>query len=48
MQTIHQLAGGRAAVGDFDDPATLVPAYIREPEAVTLWDEKQSNKTAKQ
>lgn len=33
---------GRAAAADsrYDDALTLAPHYIREPEAVTLWNEK--------
>lgn len=42
VETIWRLGRTRAAAGDFDDPATLVPAYIREPEAVTLWNERES------
>jgi tRNA threonylcarbamoyladenosine biosynthesis protein TsaB len=38
---VWQLGRARAMAGQFDDPATLAPLYIREPEAVTLWRETQ-------
>ena len=48
VETVWRLGCQRAAAGDFDDPATLVPAYIREPEAVTLWNERKSENAENQ
>jgi tRNA threonylcarbamoyladenosine biosynthesis protein TsaB len=36
-EALYRLGHTRAMQQDFDDPATLVPIYGREPEAVTLW-----------
>jgi len=38
---VWSIGRARAKASDFDDPATLSPLYIREPEAVTLWNEKE-------
>lgn len=37
---------GRAAEarGQTSDPVTLAPLYIREPEAVTLWDQRETSR----
>lgn len=40
VETVWKLGRRRAVAGDFDDAETLVPAYIREPEAVSLWNER--------
>lgn len=40
LQALLNLALPRLATSGGDDPMTLAPAYAREPEAVTLWDEK--------
>jgi len=40
-EVVWRLGRARAANEQYDDPATLNPLYIREPEAVTLWREKQ-------
>lgn len=40
VETVWQLGRARAADNRYDDPLTLAPLYIREPEAVTLWDAK--------
>ena len=39
-EVVWQLGRERATQGEYDDPATLSPLYIREPEAVTLWDQR--------
>ena len=36
---LYRLAHARHLASDYDDPLVLAPAYIREPEAVTLWDQ---------
>ncbi len=41
VRRVWELGRARAEASDFDEPATLTPLYIREPEAVTLWDEKE-------
>jgi len=40
-EVVWLLGRQRAADGQYDDPITLNPLYIREPEAVTLWRENQ-------
>jgi tRNA threonylcarbamoyladenosine biosynthesis protein TsaB len=42
-EVVWQLGRARARASQFDDPATLAPLYIREPEAVTLWRERASS-----
>ncbi|CAN0462120.1 unnamed protein product, partial [Ectocarpus fasciculatus] len=42
LQALLDLATQRLATSGSDDPLTLAPAYLREPEAVTLWDEKEA------
>jgi hypothetical protein len=39
---LWQAGRRRAEQGLFDDPATLQPLYIREPEAVTLWEARKA------
>ena len=43
VEPVWRIGRQRAAAGAFDDPADLTPLYIREPEAVTLWNEKEQN-----
>ncbi|MFP4145412.1 MAG: tRNA (adenosine(37)-N6)-threonylcarbamoyltransferase complex dimerization subunit type 1 TsaB [Phycisphaeraceae bacterium] len=40
-EAVWRLGRERAKAGAFDDPGTLTPMYIREPEAVTLWRERE-------
>ncbi len=42
VRVLYRLARTRAAAGDYDDPLKLLPLYIREPEAVTLWNQKHT------
>ena len=42
VAVLYRLGRSRAAANAYDDPLTLAPLYIREPEAVVLWDEKQA------
>lgn len=39
-EVLWELGRERAKAGVFTDPASLLPLYVREPEAVTLWDER--------
>ena len=39
IAVLYRLAHARITARDYDDPLALAPAYIREPEAVTLWDQ---------
>ncbi|MEE9403759.1 MAG: tRNA (adenosine(37)-N6)-threonylcarbamoyltransferase complex dimerization subunit type 1 TsaB [Algisphaera sp.] len=38
VATLYRLAHAQHLAAHYDDPLALVPAYIREPEAITLWD----------
>lgn len=40
VAVLYRLGRARLLAGDTDDPFTLAPAYIRPPEAVTLWEAK--------
>jgi tRNA threonylcarbamoyl adenosine modification protein YeaZ len=40
---LWRLGRTAAKAGRYDDPLTLAPLYIREPEAVTLWDQRLGN-----
>ena len=40
-EMLWRLGRARARAGLFDEPGTLAPHYGREPEAVTLWRQKQ-------
>ena len=40
VRQLWQLGRAAAAAQRYDDPLTLSPLYIREPEAVTLWDQR--------
>lgn len=44
VRRVWELGRARAKASAFDEPATLTPLYIREPEAVTLWNEKEQVK----
>lgn len=43
VQAVWALGRAASAAGRFDDPATLCPLYIREPEAVTLWNQRHGD-----
>jgi len=40
VRVLYQLGRAAAANNRYDDPLSLLPQYIREPEAVTLWDQR--------
>ena len=40
VRVLHQLGRAAAADNRYHDPLTLLPEYVREPEAVTLWDQR--------
>lgn len=42
--TVHQLGLARAVAGRFNDPKTLLPIYIRRPEAEELWEKRHEAK----
>ncbi len=42
VAVLHRLGRQRLLAGQTDDPFTLAPAYIREPEAVTLWEAREN------
>lgn len=44
VRVLHRLGRAAAADNRYHDPLTLLPEYVREPEAVTLWDERHSGK----
>lgn len=39
-ETVYRLGFDRAERGEFTDPRTLVPTYIRPPEAEEVWERK--------
>jgi tRNA threonylcarbamoyladenosine biosynthesis protein TsaB len=39
-EVVHRLGRERAAAGDFDDPAQLIPIYVRRPEAEEVWERR--------
>ena len=45
LAALLDLAAKRLAQTGGDDPLTLAPAYLREPEAVTLWNERTTQET---
>ena len=45
-ETVYRLGFDRAERGEFSDPRTLVPTYIRPPEAEEVWERKQSHRSA--
>jgi tRNA threonylcarbamoyladenosine biosynthesis protein TsaB len=42
---VHRLGWERASRGEYSDPATLLPIYIRLPEAEEVWRKKQQAAT---
>lgn len=40
VEVLWKLGRAAAAANRYDDPLALAPLYIREPEAVTLWDQR--------
>lgn len=40
VRVLYRLGRAAAANNRYDDPLTLLPEYVREPEAVTLWDQR--------
>ncbi|MEM1447106.1 MAG: tRNA (adenosine(37)-N6)-threonylcarbamoyltransferase complex dimerization subunit type 1 TsaB [Planctomycetota bacterium] len=40
VRVLHRLGRAAAADSGYHDPLTLLPEYVREPEAVTLWDQR--------
>ncbi len=40
VRVLHRLGHTAAQANRYDDPLTLAPLYLREPEAVTLWDQR--------
>lgn len=40
VAVVWKLGRAAAAANRYDDPLALAPLYIREPEAVTLWDQR--------
>lgn len=45
--SVWQVAGVQAQQGQFDDPNTLVPLYIRRPEAEENWEKARQAQQAK-
>ncbi len=41
-EVIYRLGAARAQGGSFDDPRTLVPLYVRPPEAEEKWDRRHA------
>ncbi len=42
VETAYRLGFDRAERGQFSDPRTLIPTYIRPPEAEEVWERKQN------
>jgi tRNA threonylcarbamoyladenosine biosynthesis protein TsaB len=42
VRAVHALGWTRAARGDFDDPASILPVYIRLAEAEEVWNRKHA------
>jgi tRNA threonylcarbamoyladenosine biosynthesis protein TsaB len=42
-ETVYRLGFDRAEHGAFSDPRTLIPTYIRPPEAEEVWERKHSH-----
>ena len=40
VAVLHHLGHAAAQANRYDDPLTLAPLYLREPEAVTLWNQR--------
>ena len=47
VAVLYRLGHARLIAGDTDDPRALAPAYIRQPEAVTLWDAREKHPAPK-
>lgn len=45
VAVLYRLAHARIMADHYDDPLALAPAYIRDPEAVVLWDEREQART---
>jgi tRNA threonylcarbamoyladenosine biosynthesis protein TsaB len=43
-EVVYRLGFERAFAGDFDDPANLIPIYIRRPEAEEVWERKHGHR----
>lgn len=43
-ETVYRLGLARAGEGRFDDRRTLVPTYVRPPEAEERWEQRQTNR----
>ncbi len=43
-EIVYALGRRRAAADDFDDPKSLIPIYVRRPEAEEVWDRKHAKK----
>ncbi len=41
-ETVHKIGHRLALAGRYDDPRTLVPVYIRRPEAEEVWDRRHA------
>jgi tRNA threonylcarbamoyladenosine biosynthesis protein TsaB len=39
-EVVYRLGHDRARRGDFDDPASLIPIYVRRPEAEEVWERR--------
>ncbi|MEO1235212.1 MAG: tRNA (adenosine(37)-N6)-threonylcarbamoyltransferase complex dimerization subunit type 1 TsaB [Planctomycetota bacterium] len=44
VRVLRTLGHARAAANRYDDPQTLGPFYLREPEAVTLWNQNHPDR----
>ncbi|MEM9881900.1 MAG: tRNA (adenosine(37)-N6)-threonylcarbamoyltransferase complex dimerization subunit type 1 TsaB [Planctomycetota bacterium] len=40
VRVVYELGRAAAAEDRYDDPLSLTPLYVRQPEAVTLWDQR--------
>ena len=43
-EVVYRLGFDRASAGDFDDPANLIPIYIRRPEAEEVWEREHGHR----
>jgi len=39
-EAVHRLGWARSQAGTFDDPAGLIPIYVRRPEAEEVWERR--------
>ena len=44
-EAVWRIGRAMAQRGEYADPMTLEPLYIRQPEAVALWDERQTQQS---